>query len=182
MVPTWQRIKYWEGHPCNMKRVDFLPFYLGLLALVCVSSVNAEDLYRNFKWVFTYGTVSPLGVPQRGILINGMFPGPIIYCETNDNVVVEVVNRLDEPFLITWNGVKQRKTSWQDGVLGTNCPIPPNSAWTYQMQVKDRLVPSHTSLHSECIKLLGVMVGSILEQGPSFLSRILNRLLNSPYL
>lgn len=47
---------------------------------------------------------------------------------------------------------------------------------------KIRLVPSHTSLHSECIKLLGVMVGSILEQGPSFLSRILNRLLNSPCL
>ncbi|PWA20573.1 coagulation factor 8 [Artemisia annua] len=122
-----------------MKRVDFLPFYLGLLALVCVSSVNAEDPYRNFKWVVTYGTVSPLGVPQRGILINGMFPGPTIYCETNDNVVVEVVNKLDEPFLLTWNGVKQRKTSWQDGVLGTNCPIPPNSAWTYHMQVKDQI-------------------------------------------
>ncbi|GJX26068.1 L-ascorbate oxidase [Tanacetum coccineum] len=122
-----------------MKLVNFLPFYLGLLALVCVSSVNAEDPYRNFKWVVTYGTVSPLGVPQRGILINGMFPGPTIECETNDNVIVEVVNNLDEPFLITWNGVKQRKTSWQDGVLGTNCPIPAHSSWTYHMQVKDQI-------------------------------------------
>lgn len=37
------------------------------------------------------------------------------------------------------NGVQQRKTSWQDGVLGTNCPIPPNSQWTYHMQVKDQI-------------------------------------------
>lgn len=31
-----------------------------------------------------------------------MFPGPTIECETNDNVIVEVINKLDEPFLITW--------------------------------------------------------------------------------
>lgn len=46
---------------------------------------------------------------------------------------------MDEPFLITWNGIKQRKSSWQDGVLGTNCPIPPNSNWTYKMQMKDQI-------------------------------------------
>ncbi|GKC42172.1 L-ascorbate oxidase [Tanacetum coccineum] len=106
------------------------------MSLKC-NNLTTDD--RNFKWVVTYGTVSPLGVPQRGILINGMFPGPTIECETNDNVIVEVVNNLDEPFLITWNGVKQRKTSWQDGVLGTNCPIPAHSSWTYHMQVKDQI-------------------------------------------
>lgn len=37
------------------------------------------------------------------------------------------------------NGVKQRRTTWQDGVLGTNCPIPPNSNWTYKFQMKDQI-------------------------------------------
>ncbi|GAB4848938.1 hypothetical protein Ancab_040148 [Ancistrocladus abbreviatus] len=37
------------------------------------------------------------------------------------------------------NGIKQRKSSWQDGVLGTNCPIPPRSNWTYKMQMKDQI-------------------------------------------
>lgn len=37
------------------------------------------------------------------------------------------------------NGIKQRKVSWQDGVLGTNCPIPPHTNWTYQMQMKDQV-------------------------------------------
>lgn len=37
------------------------------------------------------------------------------------------------------SGVQMRRNSWQDGVLGTNCPIPPNWNWTYQFQVKDQI-------------------------------------------
>lgn len=32
-----------------------------------------------------------------------------------------------------------RHNSWQDGVLGTNCPIPQTWNWTYQFQVKDQV-------------------------------------------
>lgn len=32
-----------------------------------------------------------------------------------------------------------RRDSWQDGVLGTNCPIHPQMNWTYQFQVKDQI-------------------------------------------
>ncbi|OVA03060.1 Multicopper oxidase [Macleaya cordata] len=114
-----------------------------VLALACLSMmamvVKAEDPYRYFTWTVTYGTISPLGVPQQAILINGKFPGPRIDCVTNDNIIVNVINKLDDPFLITWNGIKNRKTSWQDGVLGTNCPIPPNTNFTYKLQVKDQI-------------------------------------------
>ncbi|KAL8477604.1 hypothetical protein ACS0TY_029777 [Phlomoides rotata] len=75
----------------------------------------------------------------QGILINGQFPGPTVNVVTNDNVIVNVENKLDEPLLLTWNGIKQRKSSWQDGVVGTNCPIPPNTNWTYRMQMKDQI-------------------------------------------
>ena len=37
------------------------------------------------------------------------------------------------------NGIKQRRMSWQDGVLGTSCPIQPNSNWTYHFQLKDQI-------------------------------------------
>ncbi|XP_064982847.1 L-ascorbate oxidase homolog isoform X2 [Musa acuminata AAA Group] len=37
------------------------------------------------------------------------------------------------------NGVQQRRNSWQDGVYGTNCPIPPGGNFTYVMQVKDQI-------------------------------------------
>jgi FtsP/CotA-like multicopper oxidase with cupredoxin domain len=52
---------------------------------------------------------------------------------------MNVKNNLDEPLLLTWNGIQHRKNSWQDGVLGTNCPIPSGWNWTYEFQVKDQI-------------------------------------------
>jgi len=37
------------------------------------------------------------------------------------------------------NGIQHRKNCWQDGVLGTNCPIPSGWNWTYEFQVKDQI-------------------------------------------
>lgn len=38
----------------------------------------------------------------QGILINGQFPGPEIYSVTNDNLIINVHNQLNEPFLLSW--------------------------------------------------------------------------------
>lgn len=110
-----------------------------LMLLAMLYSINGEDPYRFFDWNVTYGDIYPLGVKQQGILINGQFPGPQIDSVTNDNVIVSIYNNLDEPFLITWNGIQQRRNSWQDGVYGTNCPIPPGQNFTYILQVKDQI-------------------------------------------
>jgi len=99
----------------------------------------AEDPYRFFTWNVTWGTIWPLGIPQPGILINGQFPGPQIASVTNDNIYVNVFNNLEQAFLITWSGIQQRRNSWQDGVPGTNCPIPPGKNFTYKFQVKDQI-------------------------------------------
>ncbi|PON45955.1 Copper-resistance protein [Trema orientale] len=117
-------------------RALFLSLVVWLSAVV---QLQAEDPYLFFTWKVTYGAISPLGVPQQGILINGQFPGPNINSTTNNNIVVNVFNHLDEPFLLTWMGVQHRKNSWQDGVLGTNCPIPPGQNYTYRFQVKDQI-------------------------------------------
>jgi FtsP/CotA-like multicopper oxidase with cupredoxin domain len=37
------------------------------------------------------------------------------------------------------DGIQMRKNCWEDGVLGTNCPIPAGWNWTYQFQVKDQI-------------------------------------------
>ncbi|KAL5713447.1 hypothetical protein ACHQM5_015519 [Ranunculus cassubicifolius] len=112
---------------------------LGILICLCVSLVKAEDPYKFYTWTVTYGIRSPLNTPQQVILINGQFPGPQLDVVTNDNIILNLINKLDQPFLLTWNGIKQRKNSWQDGVLGTNCPIPPNSNFTYKFQPKDQI-------------------------------------------
>ncbi|GMH24606.1 hypothetical protein Nepgr_026449 [Nepenthes gracilis] len=134
----------------SMEKTHFLHFICGVLALLSFHVVKADDPYKFFTWTVTYGTIAPLGVPQQVILINGQFPGPRLDCVTNDNIVLNLINKLDEPFLLTWNGIKQRKNSWQDGVLGTNCPIPPNKNFTYNFQPKDQ-IGSYTYFPSTAI-------------------------------
>lgn len=109
------------------------------IACILFIDVNGENPYRYITWKVTYGDIYPLGVKQQGILINGQFPGPQIDAVTNDNLIISVYNYLNEPFLISWNGVQQRRNSWQDGVAGTNCPIRPGKNFTYVLQVKDQI-------------------------------------------
>lgn len=112
---------------------------LAVVLVLGMGAVTAEDPYRFFDWNVTYGDIYPLGVRQQGILINGQFPGPDIYSVTNDNLIINVHNSLPEPFLLTWNGVQQRRNSYEDGVQGTTCPIPPGKNFTYILQVKDQI-------------------------------------------
>ncbi|CAL5442131.1 unnamed protein product [Camellia sinensis] len=109
--------------------------YISLFTSLCF----ADDPFVSYEFEVSYITASPLGVPQQVIAINGNFPGPTINVTTNNNVVVNVRNKLDEDLLMTWAGIHQRRSSWQDGVLGTNCPIPSKWNWTYQFQVKDQI-------------------------------------------
>ncbi|GFP90096.1 l-ascorbate oxidase homolog [Phtheirospermum japonicum] len=118
-----------------MGRVVLLFFSLVTTFLLA----QCEDPYVYHTWDVKYATLSPLGVPQKVITINGAFPGPTINCTSNNNIVVNVFNNLDEPLLFTWNGIQQRKNSWQEGTLGTTCPILPGTNFTYHFQVKDQI-------------------------------------------
>jgi hypothetical protein len=74
---------------------------LALSALLALA--QAEDPYLFFEWKVTYGTKSLLGKPQKVILINGEFPGPRINCSSNNNIVINVFNQLDQPLLFHWS-------------------------------------------------------------------------------
>ncbi|KAL4585534.1 hypothetical protein LXL04_010156 [Taraxacum kok-saghyz] len=122
-----------------MKQWDMKTTFFIFVFITMIKTINGEDPYRFFNWNVTYGDINPLGVNQQGILINGQFPGPQMDWVTDDNVIVNIYNSLNVPFLITWNGIDQRRNSWQDGVYGTNCPIPPGQNFTYNLQVKDQI-------------------------------------------
>jgi iron transport multicopper oxidase len=63
---------------------------------------GAENHHVFLDWEVSYSIRSPLGVSKRAIAINGRFPGPLLNLTTNDVAHVNVVNTLDEPFLLTW--------------------------------------------------------------------------------
>ncbi|KAK8508196.1 hypothetical protein V6N12_019376 [Hibiscus sabdariffa] len=118
-------------------------FRVSLLLLIHIALFSslcfAEDPYVFYDFKLSYITVSPLGVPQQVIAVNGEFPGQIVNATTNYNVAINVHNQLDENLLMSWPGIQMRRNSWQDGVLGTNCPIQPKKNFTYQFQVKDQI-------------------------------------------
>ncbi|KAK9748498.1 hypothetical protein RND81_02G061700 [Saponaria officinalis] len=41
--------------------------------------------------------------------------------------------------IIDRNGIQNRKNSYEDGVYGTTCPIPPGKNFTYTLQAKDQI-------------------------------------------
>ncbi|PTU17965.1 hypothetical protein P175DRAFT_0444000 [Aspergillus ochraceoroseus IBT 24754] len=80
--------------------------------------------------------VAPDGYPRRAMAINGSIPGPTIYADWGDTVVVHVTNNLHESkngTSIHWHGLRQNYTNQNDGVVSiTQCPIAPGSSTTYK--------------------------------------------------
>ncbi|KAL1206375.1 Monocopper oxidase-like protein SKS1 [Cardamine amara subsp. amara] len=112
---------------------------LVLTSLVILELSNAFAPIVSYQWLVSYSQRSILGGNKQIIVINDMFPGPILNATSGDIIVVNIFNNLNEPFLMTWNGLQLRRNSWQDGVRGTNCPILPGRNWTYRFQVKDQI-------------------------------------------
>ncbi|KAJ6358364.1 hypothetical protein OIU76_000128 [Salix suchowensis] len=131
----------------------FLMIHIALLS----RSSLAADPTISYDFKLSYITVSPLGVPQKVLAINGQFPGPLVNATTNNNVIIKVYNDLDEDLLLTWPGIQMRRNSWQDGVLGTNCPIPPKWDFNYTFQpdgdftllIGDWYTRNHTALRAD---------------------------------
>jgi iron transport multicopper oxidase len=71
-------------------------------------TADAENRHVFLDWEVSYAVRSPLGVARRVITIDGRLPGPLLNLTTNDVAHINVVNTLDEPFLLTWCFVRAR--------------------------------------------------------------------------
>ncbi|KAG1362292.1 laccase-6 [Cocos nucifera] len=67
------------------------------------------------------------------VTINGMYPGPVVYAQEDDRVIVRVTNETPYNATIHWHGVRQRLTCWSDGpAYLTQCPIQAGQTFTYE--------------------------------------------------
>ncbi|GLU04584.1 hypothetical protein SLE2022_217220 [Rubroshorea leprosula] len=122
-----------------MESMKALKAILFSFTTLLVATVDAISPHQFYDWTVSYSRRAPLGVDKQVIVINDMFPGPLLNASTDDVLTIHIHNNLTDPFLLTWNGIQMRKNSWQDGVQGTNCPIMPGQNWTYRFQVKDQI-------------------------------------------
>lgn len=81
------------------------PFLLLVFPNRLVLNILVLLEYMNLCFGFGFLRVSKslhVGFILQVILINGQFPGPRLDVVTNDNIVLNLINKLDQPFLLTW--------------------------------------------------------------------------------
>lgn len=124
---------------------------------------------REYWLELTDVTVAPDGVSRSAMAVNGTIPGPTLFADWGDTVVVHVTNNLatsQNGTSIHWHGIRQNYTSDQDGVVSiTQCPTAVGSSETYTwraMQYGSTWYHSHFALQA----WEGIM-GGIVINGPA---------------
>lgn len=114
-------------------------------------------------------TVAPDGVSRTAQAINGSIPGPTIYANWGDTVVVHVTNSLttsDNGTSIHFHGIWQKDTNDQDGVSSiTQCPTAPGETTTYTWRATQH---GSTWYHSHfALQAWEGVFGGIVINGPT---------------
>ncbi|KFK44563.1 hypothetical protein AALP_AA1G273400 [Arabis alpina] len=90
------------------------------------------------KYTFNVVTkqVTRLCSTKQIVTVNGKFPGPTIYANEDDTILVNVVNNVKYNVSIHWHGIRQLRTGWADGpAYITQCPIKPGHNYVYNFTV-----------------------------------------------
>ncbi|QRW22763.1 Multicopper oxidase [Rhizoctonia solani] len=104
----------------------------------------AQGLLVNYEFDVANGLIAPDGVTRNAILVNGRFPGPLISANKGDTIKVTVRNKLSDPTMrrsttITLAWSFQHRTAEDDGpAFVTQCPIPPQESYTYNLSLDDQ--------------------------------------------
>ncbi|KAJ7584002.1 laccase 6 [Mycena floridula] len=100
-----------------------------------VASVSAVT--KNIDLTISNTVISPDGAPRSAVVVNGIFPAPLLTLNKGDSVDIAVHNALTDPGMrrstsIHWHGFFQARTSAMDGPSFVNqCPISPNTTFNY---------------------------------------------------
>ncbi|KAI3796488.1 hypothetical protein L1987_39159 [Smallanthus sonchifolius] len=67
------------------------------------------------------------------VTINQMYPGPVVYAQEDDRVIVKLTNESPYNATIHWHGVRQMLSCWSDGPSYiTQCPVQPGQTFIYE--------------------------------------------------
>ena len=124
---------------------------------------------REYWLELTDVTVAPDGVSRSAMAVNGTIPGPTLFADWGDTVIVHVNNLLTESkngTSIHFHGIRQNFTNDQDGVVSiTQCPTAPSSSITYTWRA---LQYGSTWYHSHfALQAWQGILGGIVINGPA---------------
>ncbi|WCJ22442.1 laccase 6 [Euphorbia peplus] len=114
-------------------------FSIFMLVFSFLSSVHAIAKWphgsstRFYDFKINTMTVKKLCKEREIVVVNNKYPGPIVYAQEGDRVIVKVTNESPYNATIHWHGVRQILSCWFDGPSYiTQCPIQPGASFTYE--------------------------------------------------
>ncbi|KAL9435287.1 hypothetical protein AB3S75_021542 [Citrus x aurantiifolia] len=112
---------------------------LWLSLLFCVHTVHVMATWprgrstRFYEFKIQATRVNKLCNAKDIVTVNNMFPGPVVYAQEDDRIIVKVTNQSPYNATIHWHGVRQRLSCWFDGpAYITQCPIQSGQTFTYE--------------------------------------------------
>ncbi|CAH9113277.1 unnamed protein product [Cuscuta epithymum] len=103
--------------------------------LLCsfLATVQASVVHRH-KFIVEETAYTRLCSSKKIITVNGQFPGPVLYANKGDTLIVDVYNKGTQNITIHWHGVKQPRNPWPDGPeFITQCPIRPGTKFSQRI-------------------------------------------------
>ncbi|KAI0714961.1 laccase [Earliella scabrosa] len=94
--------------------------------------------------VVSNAAISPDGFVRDAIVVNGVFPSPLITGQKGDRFQLNVIDQMTNHTMlkttsIHWHGFFQSGTNWADGPAFVNqCPIASGHSFLYDFQVPDQ--------------------------------------------
>ncbi|PHT50624.1 Laccase-21 [Capsicum baccatum] len=106
--------------------------------LFLVGLLPAHAAVHQHRFVIKEAPHSKLCSSKNILTVNGQFPGPVLYANTGDTLVVNVQNDGSQNITIHWHGVKQPRYPWSDGPeFVTQCPIRPGTNFSQEISLSD---------------------------------------------
>ena len=98
------------------------------------AAVTGQPIRVDLEARETNWEVEP-GVTISGYAYNGQVPGPVIEAKQGVPLEINFINRLSEPTLIHWHGL--RIPAAMDGTQATQRPVAPGETFTYRFTPPD---------------------------------------------
>eukprot|EP00249_Psilotum_nudum_P034482 c53583_g1_i1 orf=426-2087(+) len=91
---------------------------------------------RYYEFKVEHKPVRKLCSDRSILTVNGQYPGPTIYAQEGDRVIVKVTNTVSYNVTLHWHGVRQQFSCWSDGAAYvTQCPIQTGRSYTYEFTI-----------------------------------------------
>jgi FtsP/CotA-like multicopper oxidase with cupredoxin domain len=105
------------------------------------------------------------GIKTRAWGYNGAIPGPVIEASVGDVLEIRLTNRLPEPTMIHWHGL--RLPPPMDGTENVQRPVPPGGTFVYRFALPDAGTFWYHPHINETVQLERGLTGALIVRGPN---------------